>query len=361
MNDSPAGWIKPSVRSLAPYTLAVTEAPIKLNQNESPVDVPAWFRQEVLDACAARSWNRYPDFYPADVLEGIGAWHGVDARWVMIGNGSNELIAALLQALVEPGVRVAHPSPTFTLYAMMIAASGGEAVPVPLRASDFSYPVDAWQALADRGDTHLLICSPNNPTGSVLDADTVLRLARATPRLVIVDEAYVQFGPHDHASLVREQPNLVVLRTLSKALGLAGVRLGYAVAHPDLVQEVTKVKLPYNVGILGLEVARALVRHPEVMDAAVDQVRAARSALREALVRRPGVEVFDGHANFVLIRVADPGAWYRGLLARGILIRNVSSAPGLAGCLRLSVGTDAENAALLQGIDALILEPPGPA
>ena len=338
-----------SVRALGAYTLKATEARVKLNQNESPWDLPADAKKRILDRVAACPWNRYPDFHPADVLKGIGALHGLPAESVLIGNGSNELIQALFAAIVEPGVRVAYPVPTCTLYAMMIAANGGVGVQVPAPA-ELGYDFDTWLRLAEANEAHLLICSPNNPTGAVLGDAQISALARATNKLVIVDEAYAQFAPTDAAALVREHSNLVVLRTFSKAVGLAGVRFGYAIAHPDIAREISKVKLPYNVGLLGLEVAREVLANPQWMRGASDALCAERGRLFTALQASEFDEVIPSHANFVLARTAEAKPLFDALYAKGILVRDVGHYPMLDNCLRFSVGTPAQNDELIQSI-----------
>jgi len=339
----------PSVRALSAYTLKATRATIKLNQNESPFDMPSGFKEKILARVAAQSWNRYPDFYPEDVLKGIGALHGLGAQNVLLGNGSNELIQAVMSACVARGARVAYPEPTFTLYAMMIAANEGTPVPVPLM-DDLGYDFAAWETLADQGDTHLLLCSPNNPTGSVVDAAWVAALAARTSKLVIVDEAYAHFGPHDLSRLVKAHPNVLVLRTFSKALGLAAVRLGYALATPQLAAEINKVKLPYNVGIFGLEVARALLEEAAASDDLTALTNAERARVAATLAEIPSLEVFDGFANFVLFRCPDPARLFDALLDEGILVRNVSHYPRLAGCLRVSIGLPEHNDAFLHAV-----------
>ncbi len=354
--DAAANVIAP-VRALGRYTLAATEARVKLNQNEAPWDVPEALKQRVMAAVAERSWNRYPDFYPDDVLRGLGAMHGLGAENVLLGNGSNELIQALFAAVVGPGVSVALPQPTFTLYAMMVAANHGHTVHVPAR-DDLGYDLDAWRSLARDGAAHLLLCSPNNPTGVEISDAFVAELAETTPRLVIVDEAYQQFGSFDVSHLVARYPNVAVLRTLSKAAGLAGVRLGYLLAHASLAEEVNKVKLPYNVGIFGLEVARAVLDDPAILASSAAPLVAERArvaaSLRAMFAGRPGTRVWDGAANFVLVRLPDAREVFAALHRRGLLVRDVGSYPMLAGCLRITIGTPAENDELLDTIATLV-------
>lgn len=345
-----------SVRGLAPYTLAVTEAAIHLDRNESPVDLPAEAKAEIIDQVCLQAWNRYPDFVPEDVLAGLGARHGLSARHVLIGNGSNELIQAVFTAAVGPGVKVYLPDPTFSLYRMMVLANEGQAEAIPLNA-ELGYDLEAWQRAAQAGDGHLVICSPNNPTGAVMGPQDLAGLAAATSRLVIVDEAYAQFGPHDVSCLVAEHDNVIVLRTFSKAIGLAGVRLGYALARPELVSEISKVKLPYNVGHFGLAVARYALAHPEVFEGLAAQLVSERGRLEAALSQLPFEAVRGGHANFVLVKTASAHALFGHLVARGILVRDVGRYSLLQHCLRITVGTPADNDALLAGCRDFFGEP----
>lgn len=341
--------ITPEVRGLAPYTLKATVAEIKLNQNESPWPPADELRREVMEAVEARPWNRYPDFHPEDILQGIGERHGLGAGNVLIGNGSNELIQASLLALVTPGQQVAFPQPTFALYEMMTRACGGQPLPVPLDES-LQYQAEPWLEIARRGQAHLLICSPNNPTGSLMPMELIDELCATTPRMVIVDEAYAPFGPQDASALLKKHANLIVLRTFSKAAGLAGIRLGYALAHAAVAEQIHKVKLPYNVGLLGLEVARAALRAPEVFEGQAERLRQLRSDLEAALRQLPLKRVVGGAANFVLIQVDRPSELAATLLERKVLVRDVSSAPGLSGFLRLSVGSPEENDRLIAAL-----------
>lgn len=341
--------ILPSVRALKPYTLKATVAPIKLNQNESPWDVDDAFKKRVLERTQAHAWNRYPDFHPADVLQGLGEMHGLTGENVLVGNGSNELIQAVFAATVGAGQRVAIPVPTFSLYAMMIAANQGECVEVPLN-EDFTYDLERWRELARRQDTHLLLCTPNNPTGSTVTRSLVEELAGLTTKLVIVDEAYVHFGKEDLSPLVERFPNVIVLRTFSKAAGLASVRFGYALAAQELVPELQKVKLPYNVGIFGLEVARAALEDPSVLHNAIQPLVQERTRLQQELERMPFTHVLKGMANFVVVGHPQAQEIFDVLFEQGILIRNIGGYPMLGNHLRISIGTPEQNDALIQAL-----------
>jgi histidinol-phosphate aminotransferase len=347
--------IIPSVRALGAYTLKATESRVKLNQNESPFDLPLEFKQRVLERVSQKNWNRYPDFHPADVLDGLGHHHGLAGNHVLVGNGSNELIQALFAAAVRSGVEVAIPSPTFSLYRMMIEANEGSVRDVPLN-EDFSYNKDAWRELAKGNEAHLLLCTPNNPTGSSVDAEFVAELAGLTDRLVIVDEAYQHFGEYDISTLVAQYDNVIVLRTFSKALGLAGIRFGYALAAPELVPEIGKVKLPYNVNIFTLEVARLVLEEPDLLESEAAPLVAQREKLEAACDQLPFDPVIKGMANFVVVRTENSRSLFDFLFDRGILVRDIGKYPMLSNCLRFSVGTEEETDELIDALKTYFSE-----
>src|SRR5690606_12845290 len=199
---------------------------------------------------ASRPWNRYPPFVAADFIAAVSETTGWPAEGVLVGNGSNELIQALLATVVEPGVSVAIPEPTFTLYRLLTTVGGGAVVTAPL-APDLEFDVDAIIRAARAPECRIVVlCTPNNPTGSALGREEIERIYDATGALVVLDQAYVEFGGFDAVPLLEGRPRLVILRTFSKALALAGLRAGYLLAHPDLVREFAKAKLPYNINFV---------------------------------------------------------------------------------------------------------------
>jgi histidinol-phosphate aminotransferase len=358
---NPLLQVKPAVRSLAAYTLAARQAPVKVNQNENPYDFPEALKKEVLEAALRRPWSRYPEFDPRELLEALAGFSGWRADGILAGNGSNELIQALFLVTVAPGTRVVLPEPTFALYALLTRILGGEALVAPL-GPEFEY--DAAR-LCEMGrelrPTLAVVCSPNNPTGTVLDRADVAALCAASPGLVVVDEAYHEFTDDGAAGtsagrgvvpLLAEHPNLVVLRTFSKAMGMAGLRVGYLLADPALVREVNKARLPYNLNFFSQAAALAALRHPEALHANVERLVAARQELMRGLLRTPGVRPYPSRANFILFELAeaDPRAVFESVFRRGVLVRDVSTAPRLARCLRVSVGSDEENEAFLAAL-----------
>jgi histidinol-phosphate aminotransferase len=354
----PLRHVKPAVRRLQAYTLAAREAPVKINQNENPYDLPLALKRRVVEQALARPWSRYPPFDPKDLLAKLAAFSGWRADGILAGNGSNELIEALLLVTAGAGTRVVIPEPTFTLYALLTEVLGGEAVRVRLRP-DLGYDVDAIRASRrDQAASVTVVCSPNNPTGSCLATDDIRRLCEDDEGLVVIDEAYHEFAGESAVPLLAEYRNLVVLRTFSKAMGMAGLRLGYLLADPLLVREIDKARLPYNVNFFSHLAALAALDAWGELKERVLELERLRDDLFESLSRMPGVRAYPSRANFILIelRDADAKAVFEAVYRRGVLVRDVTSYPMLARCLRVSVGNAEENAAFLRALGTALVE-----
>jgi len=359
----PLEVVKPQVRALRAYTLAAREARVKINQNENPFELPDELKREVLAEALKRPWGRYPDFDPKELCQALAAFSGWREDGVLAGNGSNELIEALLLVTVGPGTRVVIPEPTFSLYGLLTSVLGGESVRVRL-GPDFGYDAGVLaRAGREAGAAVTIVCSPNNPTGSVLEPVDVEALCRESDGLVVIDEAYHEFAEATVAPLLERNENLVVLRTFSKAMALAGLRVGYLLASPRLVTEINKARLPYNLNFFSQMAALGALRRRDVLRDSVARLRRLREALMSSLRAMPGVAaVHPSRANFFLLEMAeaDPKAVFEALYARGILVRDVTSYPGLERCLRVSVGSEEENEALERALqEALALAPAG--
>jgi histidinol-phosphate aminotransferase len=362
----PLRHVKPAVRGIAAYTLALREAPVKLNQNENPWDLEDRVKRRVIETALRRPWSRYPDFDPKELLEALARFSGWREDGVLAGNGSNELIEALLLVTVGAGTRVVIPAPTFTLYALMTTILGGEPVRVPLRpagadpAAGLAYNVDAIAAARrESGATVTIVCSPNNPTGhSVAPAD-VERLCDENDSLVVVDEAYHEFSGETVVPLLARHPNLVVLRTFSKAMALAGLRVGYLLASPELVREINKARLPYNLNFFSQAAAIAALEEREALEGSVARLVRERERLLAVLGDMPGVRAWPSRANFFIVELVegiDPKAVFASMLRRGVLVRDVTLYPMLGRCLRVSVGREEENDAFLHALGAALGE-----
>jgi histidinol-phosphate aminotransferase len=348
----PLRFVKPAVKALKAYTLTPRAAVVKIDQNENPYELPDDLKRRVLDQALTRPWGRYPEFDPRELLEALARHSGWRADGILAGNGSNEMIEALLLVTVGPGVRVLIPQPTFTLYALMTAVLGGEAVRVDL-GPNFEYDTEALlRARRAAGAAVTIVCTPNNPTGSLLAPAEIERLCEDADGLVVVDEAYHEFAGVTAVPLLARHPNLVVLRTFSKAMAMAGLRLGYLLASPDLVREVNKARLPYNVNFFTQAAALAALGERDLLAAHVARLVRLREALHSRLAAMPGLRPYPSQANFILVELerADPQRIFAALLERGILVRDVTSYPRLARCLRLSVGSEDENGKLVAAL-----------
>ncbi|HWF88622.1 MAG TPA: histidinol-phosphate transaminase [Pyrinomonadaceae bacterium] len=347
--------IKPSVRAVKAYTLAAHHASLKLNQNENPWDAPARIKDEVLRRFAERKWSQYPDFVPATLNERLAAFAGWRADGVIAGNGSNELIQAVLMVTMEPGKTLLLSQPTFTLYKQVATVLGGTVETVFLN-SDLQYDTEAVVRFVDEKQPDVtIICSPNNPTGCVIDDDALRALLKTARGLVVVDEAYHEFAGHSAVPLLNEYENLIVLRTFSKAMAVAALRIGYLLAAPALVREVGKAVLPYNVNVFSQIAAGVAMENYETdLRPLVREIVAERDRLFGELSKIDGLAPVPSQANFILVKSAiDPKQIFSELLTRDILIRDVSSYPMLSEYFRFSVGTPEQNDYVLKAINEI--------
>ena len=347
--------IKPEVRAIRAYHLPSRHASIKINQNENPFNLPEEIRREVLSRIERRSWSRYPPFVPDNLLERLAAHTGWRADGIIAGNGSNELIQAVMMVTVGPGTKVIINEPTFTLYGQLIKILGGEIISVPLNDNlTFNVPRIASRQALSKADL-LIICSPNNPTGCAISERDVRLLLRNTDGLVVVDQAYVEFGGDDLVRLLAEFPNLIILRTFSKAMAMAGLRVGYLLAAPELVTEINKAKLPYNINFFSVTAAEVALERFHYLQPLIDAIKSERNRVFSELQTIHGVIVVPSNANFLLMRTRfGAPELFEALHERGILVRDVSKYPMLSDFVRISVGTHAENERLLHELSSLL-------
>jgi histidinol-phosphate aminotransferase len=359
--DAALRRVKPSVRALGAYTLAAYEPRIKLNQNESPYDVPQAIKDRIQAELAERPWNRYPPFVASNFIQAVAEATRWPGDGILVANGSNELIQSVLAVTVGPGVSVVIPEPTFTLYRLMTEVNGGTSVSVPLDG-ELRFDVDAIIRAANETDAAVVVlCTPNNPTGSALTREEIERVHDETDALVLLDQAYVEFGGYDAIPLLDGRPRMVVLRTFSKAMAMAGLRAGYMLADPALTAEVNKAKLPYNINFFSECAAAHLLRGRAELAPLVAAIAAERDRLVAEMGTIPGLRVYPSAANFVLFRVEAPAITHTQVFERllhedGVLVRDVSKYPMLGRCLRVNAGTPEENDAFLNGLRRIMEE-----
>jgi len=339
----------------------------KLDQNESAFDLPLEIKEECLARFGETAWNRYPADRPHGLIAALADRLDWPAEGLIVGRGSNELTHTLGLCLIEPGMPVVLPRPMFALYESVVRLFGGRVVPVAPEP-DFSHSVDAvLSAMRDSEAPLAVVCSPNNPTGHAFEYEALHAMAETAPGLLVIDEAYVELieGP-SALDLARERPNVLVMRTFSKAMGLAGMRLGYLAGHPDLIAEFEKARLPFLVDRLSEAVGIAMLNRSDLVQERVAEMKAERARLLDALDRRSDVETIPSVANFFLMRTRFEAAeLQQRLLSEGVRIRNVSGYPELAGgpsgggrfqsgWVRVCIGTRDENSAFMTALERVL-------
>ena len=350
--------VKPNVRALQAYTLRPDRARIKLNQNENPWDAPAEIKRETLRRINARAWSRYPDFVPDQFHQQLAEFVGWRPDGIIAGNGSNEMIQALLMVTVGPGKRVLISEPTFLLYRQITTVLAGETVSVPL-TTELTYDLDALRGQIQSTDPDVvIICSPNNPTGCVIEQAELASLLEMTRGLVVVDEAYFEFSAQTVVPLLRQYSNLVVLHTFSKAMGMAGLRIGYLLGAPELVREIAKAILPGNLNVISRTAAEVAIEfYSTELKPRIELIIRERDRLFRGLKQIPGLAPIPSQANFIAVRSAiEPPCVLEALLRRDILIRDVSKYPMLKDYFRVTVGTPEENDELLAALRDVFIE-----
>ncbi|MFE7314998.1 histidinol-phosphate transaminase [Streptomyces sp. NPDC057555] len=361
--------IRDELRGKSPYGAPQLDVPVRLNTNENPYPLPEPLVQRIAERVteAARHLNRYPDRDAVELRTALAGYltrtagHDVTAAQVWAANGSNEIIQQLLQTFGGPGRTALGFEPSYSMHALISRGTGTGWISGP-RGDDFRLDVEAAkEAIAEHRPDVVFVCSPNNPTGTAVDADTVLALhdaaqaARAgtAGALVVVDEAYGEFSHHPSLlPLIEGRPNLVLSRTMSKAFGAAGLRLGYLAADPAVVDAVQLVRLPYHLSSVTQATALAALEHTDTLLAYVEQLKDERDRLVTEL-RALGCQVVASDANFVQFGLFDDAhATWQAILDHGVLVRD----NGVPGWLRVTAGTPAENDAFLDAVRAVLKE-----
>lgn len=351
MNNLIEQWIRPEIRALSAYHVPAPGDLIKLDAMENPYTwepelIDAW-----LEMLRGVSVNRYPDPSSARLKvrlrEAMAVPPGAD---ILLGNGSDEIIQMIAMALAAPGRVVMAPEPSFVMYRMIATFVGMDYVGVPLDA-EFKLDIDATlSAIAEHQPAVIFLAYPNNPTGNLFPVEHVEAILKASPGLVVVDEAYAPFTDASFMSRLGEFDNLVVMRTVSK-MGLAGLRLGLLAGSSAWLNEFDKLRLPYNINVLTQASADFALANAEVFDRQTRAIRAERERMLIELAAIDGLTVYPSDANFILLRTpaGRAGAIFIALKAGGVLIKNVSGVGGsLSDCLRVTVGRPEENDAFLR-------------
>jgi histidinol-phosphate aminotransferase len=352
--DFVAAVVRPEIRGLAAYAVARARGMIKLDAMENPFPSPEALRAKIAAAVADVPVNRYPDGGAEAVKAALRASLGIpESLDLILGNGSDELIQIIATTVARPGATMLAPEPSFAMYRRNALYAGMRFFGVPLR-TDFALDTGAMMAAIERERPALIFLAyPNNPTGNLFPAAEIETILGTAQGLVVLDEAYYAYAEASFLPRLPEFPNLVVLRTLSK-IGMAGLRLGYAVAAPEWTTELNKVRQPYNLNALTQAVAPVLLAEGALLAKQAAMLRAERSRLQTALAGLAGVVAFPTQTNFVLARFPDAPLWFSRLRGAGILVKNLHGEhPLLEHCLRITVGAPAENDALIAALKTI--------
>lgn len=346
--------INPAILSMQAYQVPSSTGLIKLDAMENPYDWPEELKQKWLDELNNVPINRYPDAAAAILKDKLRAAMDIpDNLSIMLGNGSDELIQIIAMALAGSGRIFLAPEPGFAMYRLISRTVNTGYFAVHLHPDDFSLDRNAMlSAIREHQPVLIFIACPNNPTGNLFDRETVLDVIKHAPGLVVIDEAYHAFARTSFMEYLNEFDNLLVMRTLSKS-GLAGLRLGYLLGRSEWIDELEKIRLPYNINCLSQKTAEFILSNYEILKRQAENICRDREVLFQQLSGIEGVKVWPSAANFILFRMIDLDAnrIFQGLKEQGILIKNLNdSHPLLQNCLRVTVGTGKENTVFTEAL-----------
>ncbi|MFC1664294.1 histidinol-phosphate transaminase [Pseudomonadota bacterium] len=350
-------WVRPAVQELKAYAVPNADGLVKLDAMENPYCWPDALVAEWIEVLKTVELNRYPE-PQADKLKALLRQHlGLaDELGLVLGNGSDELIQILQLSVGGAGRCVLAPTPSFVMYELTAVATGTRFIGVPLTQS-FELNVEAMlKTIEQHNPAVIFIAYPNNPTGNLFRLEDIDKIITATDGLVVIDEAYEAYAESSYLSRIESFPNLLVMRTLSK-LGLAGLRLGMLMGPKDWLAQFEKLRLPYNINTLSQISGEFSLRHKSVFVEQVENIRSERELLLGKLAKLAGVRVYPSKANFILFKVAErASSIYAKLLADGVLIKKLDgSAEALKDCLRVTVGTPAENCQFMTALQKALI------
>ena len=353
MSENILKWIRPEIRELKAYHVADATGMVKLDAMENPYHLPAELLQQWQQGLATADINRYPDPAASELTQRLAEVMQVpEGQSLVLGNGSDELIQMLAMAIAGEGRSIMSFEPGFVMYDMIARFVGLDYVGIPL-AADFSIDMDATRAAIEQHQPALIfIAYPNNPTANLFDAEAVEEIIALAPGLVVVDEAYHPFAQTSFMPKLAEYDQLLVMRTVSK-MGLAALRLGVLCGNPELIEEVNKIRLPYNINVLTQYTASFILDNAGFLEGQAEMIRSDRDHMLKQLSLFDELEVYPSQANFILFKLKQGDATdvFNRLRDAGVLIKNMSPAGGvLSNCLRVTIGTSEENQAFMSAL-----------
>lgn len=346
--------VRKEVKGLKAYEAPEISCEIKLDAHENPYPLPGKIRAKVMKALRPVLLNRYPDPCAKDLKKIIARQFGVRVEDIMLGNGSDELIQAIIAAFGGSPGKVLCPVPTFSMYKIISKSLGQIPIEVPLE-KDFDLDIDSMLSSIKKERPGVIFLSyPNNPTGNFFSREKIIEIIEKADAAVVLDEAYFDFSKKSLLSLLKKYENLIILRSLSK-IGLAALRVGVLIARPDVVREINKVRLPYNVNSLSQTITKVVLENRDAIDKQIKAIIKERERLYREMQRIDGIKSFPSEANFILFRTSkNADKVYHGLIDKGVLIRNMNQRGLLNNCLRVTIGTYEEDNYFLKALKVVI-------
>ncbi len=346
--------IRKSVTELEEYSVLQDKSVVKLNQNESPYDIPPELKKEILNKLSNIEWNRYPPIDASDLIDAISSYTHHPASGIVAANGSNEIIQTIFQTFCEKEDKVAIVSPGFAIYPRLAKILDLETVEIPL-LPDFRFDVSSMLEKS-RESKMLIFASPNNPAGTALSIEEITEIVKNYKGMVVVDEAYFNFYKKTSQKLLKKVENLIIIRTFSKAFGLAGIRLGYLLTIPAIATLIRKVKLPFSVGIFQQIAGGVMIRNKRYIEETVAKIISERDKVFRELEKIPGINPIPSFTNFILFESNTRPAKHilAALYKRGVLLRYFKH-PILENTLRVTIGTPEENEIFLKKLKEILL------
>lgn len=346
-------FMRRDIVSLMPYEARVIKGNIKLDANENPFPWPEDMRRELFSA--EYDFNRYPDYKASSLKEAISSYLKVRSEEILAGNGSDELIQIILHTFGGRGRTLMIHPPTFGMYAAAAAVTGTSLTEVPL-LEGVKLDLDTMLEKCSRDESIkvIIICNPNNPTGALFPQDQILELVGKSDALVVIDEAYAEFAGESLIREINNYPNILVMRTFSKAFGMAALRLGYVLGNKELIDCLNKVRQPFNVNSFSQQAGITALKYSSEYKKQIDTIKKEIEFLYNELRKMPDFRVLPTKANFLLFQPPEPDIWAEELSARGFSVRNLGDLPGLGRSLRVSSGLPEENRAFLQAVRDIV-------
>lgn len=344
--------VSSNIKAISSYTVPQIECSVKLDGNESPYEPDNGFKDKIENELSKVKLNRYPDPNLNLIRSKLAEIYSFPEKGIILGNGSDEIIQMLITVFTGKSGIVLMPKPTFSMYKLSSLAQKKEVIESKLD-KNFDINFDDFKNIIFKYDPDLIfLATPNNPTGNSFSKDKIVAILESTDAIVVVDEAYFDYSKISYLDYTKEFDNLMILRTMSK-IGFASIRLGMLFGNPDLVAELNKARMPYNINSLTQTILKVVLESRNLIDEKIDVVIEERKKLEIELKKIPALKVYPSDANFFLVKVDDADFLFNELVKRDILIRNLNSNGVLKNCVRITVGSSLENKKLLSALGSI--------